>query len=92
MGGFELRPLASWECYIELRGCWLGFGQTRFENDREVYLGFVQITLSRVRGRRSRPSLVVPALALAVILTAGAMVKATTNSAPDDIRVEELKR
>lgn len=75
MYGQYLRLSQKREVYVELRPHWLGFGLERYEEDTEVFLGFLQITHSvRCRGhaaptyRHVRRRLVVASLLIALIV------------------------
>ena len=52
MQGIELLLPKGWELFVELRQNWLGFGSVNYGDDREIFLGFAQITISRTRGER----------------------------------------
>lgn len=50
MNGLELKLPGGRESFVEVRNEWLGFGLSGDENDREIYLGFLQATVSKTRG------------------------------------------
>lgn len=63
--------LPAMEAFIELRSQWVGFGCTAVSaEDTEVYLGRLQIALSRGKRRGRAPSPKPRKLLLATLLTA----------------------
>lgn len=67
MIGFEMKLPGGRESFIEVRNEWLGFGMEGDDNDREIFLGYVQATVSRVRGRKQAPKRARLAIATAFI-------------------------
>ncbi|CDN47587.1 hypothetical protein [Neorhizobium galegae] len=54
MIGFEMRLPGGHEGFLELRKEWVGFGWSGDRDDREIYLGLVQATVSRSRGHAEK--------------------------------------
>lgn len=77
MQGFAVRLPRGREMYVELRQEWLGFGSESHGDDREVYLGFFQVTYSRsVALRQMRLGLLAAGAALFIAGAAVPMVNA----------------
>ncbi len=55
------------EAFIETRGNWVGFGLTGDAEDREIFLGFMQITLSKTRERGVKAQKKLKAIGLAFL-------------------------
>ncbi|SCY04347.1 hypothetical protein SAMN03159288_01123 [Rhizobium sp. NFACC06-2] len=51
MIGLEVKLPGGRESFIEVRNEWLGFGWIGDADDREVFLGYLQVTVSRTRGQ-----------------------------------------
>lgn len=51
MIGLEVKLPGGRESFIEVRNEWLGFGWIGDTDDREVFLGYLQVTVSRTRDR-----------------------------------------
>lgn len=56
MTGLFLRLPQEREAWIELRQQWIGFGTLQHERDTEVFLGWVQLTISEPRLGRAVPA------------------------------------
>ncbi|MRN66419.1 hypothetical protein [Brucella sp. 10RB9213] len=50
MLGFEIRFPKGGGAFIEYRKEWVGFGRVDYGEDSEVFLGHIQLTLSKPRG------------------------------------------
>lgn len=76
--GFDL-PFGR-ECFMELRREWVGFGLSGDSRDREIFLGRVQIILSKTRGipaKRSRKRL------MALVFLTGLLTPVSYGAASD---------
>lgn len=49
MLGFEIRFPSGGGAYIEYRKEWVGFGRVDYGEDSEIFVGHVQLTLSKSR-------------------------------------------